>query len=143
MSVRLVSKYRDRSSRTSSASRLSDSVVNPTRSANSTDTSRRSEDGGAGAGLTVAVPRPAPTGVPHSPQNFSLPRTGAPQAAHAWASGFPHSTQNFLPAAFSVPQFGQVRLHLQVDSPRNVALEGNVVQARAVQARPISGRCGR
>ena len=49
---RQMSKYRERSSRTSSASRDSESGVNPTRSANSTETRRRSAAGAS----RVAVP---------------------------------------------------------------------------------------
>ena len=45
ISLRQVSKYRVRSSLTSSESRDSESVVNPTRSANSTETRRRSAVG--------------------------------------------------------------------------------------------------
>src|SRR5580704_14683834 len=77
MSERLASKYRVSSSRTSSASRDSASVVNPTRSANRTDTSRRSATGadwvvagsGAAAADTPGLGAPA-SAVPHSPQNF-------------------------------------------------------------------------
>ena len=47
--VRAMSKYRDRSSRTSSGSRPSLSGVKPTRSTNSTEHSRRSVSGPAGA----------------------------------------------------------------------------------------------
>src|SRR6266511_2398318 len=103
MSVRLVSKYRDRSSRTSSASRFSDSVVNPTRSANSTDTSRRSE---VGASVTSAAS--APSGAPHWPQNRSSGSLAAPHEGQATARGLPHREQNRRPGRFSVPQLGQV-----------------------------------
>jgi hypothetical protein len=54
---RHVSKYRVSSSRTSSASRFSESVVNPTRSANNTETSRRSavEAAPAAFGTSIAA----------------------------------------------------------------------------------------
>src|SRR6266508_474943 len=105
MSVRLVSKYRERRSRTSSASRDSDSVVNPTRSANNTETSRRSESGSAAWARGVA---PATSAAPHSPQNFMPDVFDAPQVAHTSESGAPHSPQNFRPASFSVPQTEQI-----------------------------------
>jgi hypothetical protein len=69
--LRLVSKYRARSSRTSSPSRDSESVVNPTMSAKRTETSRlaglnRSADApgleGAGRGAPAGA-----SGAPHSP----------------------------------------------------------------------------
>ena len=54
--LRAVSKYLDKSSRTSSGSRSSDSAVNPTRSAKSTETSFRSETG-AGRAPGTKSPR--------------------------------------------------------------------------------------
>src|SRR6266540_665866 len=105
MSRRHVSKYRERRSRTSSASRVSDRVVNPTRSANSTETNRRSEPGSAWGG------RAADSGAsaePHSPQNFTPGPFDAPQVAHTIARGDPHSPQNFRPTSFSVPQTEQI-----------------------------------
>jgi len=83
----------------SSASRPSEAAVNPTRSANNTETSRRSAWGDAAlAGVDVAG---ATSAVPHSPQNFTPGALGDPQFAHATASGVPHSPQNFLPASFA------------------------------------------
>ena len=108
------SKYVDRSSRTASGSRPSDRVVNPTRSANSTVTSRRSAIGAsyateaAEAGLMTAAPGVAPTSaVPHSPQNRALGWLAAPQLAQTAASFVPHSPQNLRPASFADPQLGQ------------------------------------
>src|SRR3989304_3783513 len=63
MIVLHVSKYFDRSSRTSSESRASESAVKPTRSANSTETSRRSETGAA-----TSPPGPARRGAGRAPQ---------------------------------------------------------------------------
>src|SRR5439155_23402931 len=103
-----VSKYRVRSSRTSSGSLLSESEVNPTRSANSTETSRRSAAGaGAGsAGLVAWAVAPVPppfSPEPHSPQNLAAGGLAEPQAGHARARRFPHSKQNLRPASFSLP----------------------------------------
>ena len=103
MSRRLFSKYRESSSRTSSASRDSESGVNPTRSANSTVTSRRSA---AGASRTVAAAAPSRR-LPHSPQKLTSGSLAAPQAGQLRASGVPQLPQNFRPAAFSAPQFAQ------------------------------------
>src|SRR6266511_2867565 len=112
MSRRHVSKYADSNSRTSSGSRASLSVVNPTRSANSTETSRRSDDAAARpfgrAAATPAGSTALPSAVPHSPQNRSDGSFGAPQDGHTTASGDPHDEQNFLPSRFTVPQFPQV-----------------------------------
>src|SRR6266508_7000827 len=109
MSVRLVSKYRDRSSRTSSASRFSDSVVNPTRSANSTDTSRRSE---VGASVTSAAS--APSGAPHWPQNRSSGSLTAPHEGQVTASEVPQFEQNRRPARLSLPHDGQINASPQL-----------------------------
>src|SRR3990172_10899963 len=111
MIVLHVSKYFDRSSRTSSESRASESAVKPTRSANSTETSRRSETGAAtsprgptelGAGLA-----PGANGVPHSPQNFTVGGLSVPQLGQASASDVPHSPQNLRPPSFSAPHASQ------------------------------------
>src|SRR5206468_1654218 len=111
MRVRPVSKYRDSSSRTSSASRLSEREVNPTRSANSTDTRRRSAEGGSRGGSRRPVPR---SGVPHSPQNLTPGSLGEPQDGQATASGLPHSPQNFRPGEFTAPQLAQVTTSLSL-----------------------------
>src|SRR5437660_2828512 len=103
--VRETSKYLDRSSRTSSASRDSDSVVNPTRSANRTLTSRRSVAAAMGLGAaTAGRDSGAPRDAPHSPQKSNWGSLAAPQEGHSFASAPPHLPQNFRPGAFSVPQ---------------------------------------
>jgi hypothetical protein len=105
------SKYLDRSSRTSSASRCSESVVKPTRSANRTDTRRRSVAGPVPLGATAAGGASgrasALRGEPHSPQNLLSGVFGAEHDGQTSASGAPHSLQNFRPRSFSVPQLGQ------------------------------------
>jgi hypothetical protein len=58
-----------------------------------------------GCGTVAAT---APTGVPHSPQNFDSASSGEPQAAQASVNIVPHSLQNFLPGEFSLPQAPQV-----------------------------------
>src|SRR5437867_2280140 len=115
MIVRHVSKYFDRSSRTSSESRASEIVVNPTRSANKTETNRRSAVGATRAGEATwdvaeldAWPVPSARAEPHSPQNFSPGSFDAPQVGHPTASAEPHSAQNFRPARFSAPQDPQI-----------------------------------
>ena len=40
----------------------------------------------------------APSGVPHSAQNFAPPSTGSPHTGHDWATGVPQWMQNFFPA---------------------------------------------
>ena len=47
------------------------------------------------------------SGVPHSPQNFTVGPFAAPQDGQGCASGDPHSPQNFRPASLAVPQEGQ------------------------------------
>ena len=74
ISRRQVSKYRVRNSRTSSGSRVSDSGVNPTMSAKSTETSRRSV---------------AAAGVPGAESLLSSPGTGADGMGPA-GNGVPH-----------------------------------------------------
>ena len=97
--ARAVSKYRDSSSRTSSGSRcLGEACVNPTRSANSTDTIRRSAAGsirGAG-GPSI--------GDPQAPQYRSSGSLAVPHAGHRASSGVPQLPQNRRPARFSAPQ---------------------------------------
>jgi hypothetical protein len=112
ITVRHWPKYRDRSSRTSSASRDSDSVVNPTRSPNSTEVTRRSAIGrsGSGGGAT-----PAPNTAPHWPQNRP-PSSGAPQEAHSATRAIepPQSRQNLRSADIDAAQCG----HCFTASPR-------------------------
>src|SRR5262245_38367040 len=111
MSRRQVSKYLDRSSRTSSASRDSESVVNPTRSAKRTETRRRSAacfSGTAGGGVAAAGASATSSELPQSPQNRFPGGFEAPHDAQTDASAFPQSPQNRLPAGFSAPQLGQV-----------------------------------
>jgi hypothetical protein len=108
--VRAVSKYRERSPRTSSASRDSDSGVNPTRSAKRTETRRRSTDG-TGADPCTATS----SGAPHSPQKRSPGSFAAPQAGQATASGVPHWAQNFRPDRFACPHAAQ-RIPRQYDA---------------------------
>src|SRR5215472_13662491 len=116
MIERLLSKYRASKSRTSSESRDSDSVVNPTKSAKSTETSRRSATGAAwavGSGAGTAEPGPcddAPSTLPHSPQNFWPGGFAIPHDGQASASGAPHSPQNFWPEGLSAAHRGQIIL---------------------------------
>src|SRR4029077_5478728 len=98
------SKYRESNSRTSSASRFSESGVKPTRSAKRREKSRRS---------TVTVGRSADLAgaareLPQSPQNRSPGSFAAPQSGHEIPSVVPHSAQTFLLARLSVPHAAQV-----------------------------------
>ena len=100
--MRATAKYSLSSSRTSSGSRLSDSVVKLTRSPNSTVVVRRSETGPpapgwAAEGAAGAGGAPPASGVPHSMQNLP-PDTGCPQLGQDRANGVPHSRQNFAPS---------------------------------------------
>ncbi len=117
MTVRASSKYSERSSRTASASRPSAIVVNPTRSANSTVTKRRSATGAAcAAPMAVASgvgPRDAAAAasslmsrVPHSPQKRAWGGLVDPHVGQAAASLEPHSWQNLRPASLTVPHAG-------------------------------------
>ena len=60
--------------------------MNPTRSAKSTDTIRRSVVGGGAAAA-------APSGPPQLPQNRSAASFAAPQAGQATTSSAPHWAQ--------------------------------------------------
>src|SRR3954453_17936213 len=118
MTARARSKYADNNSRTASGSRLSDNGVKPTRSANRSETMRRSETGTASAGAaasaaatggelaTSAAVAAAPSDAPHSLQNFPEP-AAAPHCGHVAAMDAPHSEQNFAPARLAAPQLRQ------------------------------------
>ena len=118
------SKYRVSVSRTSSASRSAANGVNPTRSANRTETSRISATG-ASAGAAAAdspfdAPGPATTAVPgapgaapwrpvpHSLQNRAVGAFVVPQLGHVPDSFIAQPLQNLAPLGFSVPQFEQI-----------------------------------
>ena len=92
----------------SSASRVSESGVKPTRSAKRTETRRRSAAGASRQVRTAATVSLGSTGAPHSPQNFSPPASEAPHDGHATASAVPHSDAERFPASFSAVQLGQI-----------------------------------
>ena len=83
--------------------------MKPTRSANRTETSRRSATaaelatGACAAGRAVGS-----SGVAHSEQNFAPGRFALPQVGQDAGRGVAHSAQNLEPGRFSVPQFEQV-----------------------------------
>ncbi len=113
--ARLVSKYVSSSARTSSASRDSDRVVKPTRSAKRTETRRRSVVGLAlepapadGDALGVAAASASPSALPHSPQNLAPGVFAEPQVEQLTARRWPQFRQNFLPGSFSAAQLVQV-----------------------------------
>ena len=106
---RHVSKYRESSSRTSSASRDSLSEVNPTRSANRTVTKRRSDEGAAAAVRAGGPSSPAP----HSSQNSASGGTGWP-LGQTRDRGEPHWRQNLALARLPAPQTAQVMTGMSV-----------------------------
>src|SRR3954452_10633536 len=109
------SKYRLRSSRTSSWSRASENDVNPTRSPNSTLVRRREAtpvaDWSRGA---AASPRRS---APHSLQNLAPGVTAAPQTGQPWVRVEPHSLQNLAPTGWSTPQRAQVDIRAASGRP--------------------------
>src|SRR5262245_54474609 len=119
MTVVAMAKYCDSRSRTSSASRVSDSVVNPTRSPNKIVVSRRSATrwagsgdelaaAGAAAGGAVVAATTFPTGAPQSPQNRLPGSTAAPQEEQVSVSACPQSPQKRFPSVFSLAHDGHV-----------------------------------
>ena len=123
-----VAKYSLRMVRTSSGSRPSASGVDPTRSANSTVTRRRSVPWSGATGCPVpgcCAPEVVPgrscsaSGRPHSPQNLSSGAFAVPQAGQVSASRWPHSLQNLRPGSLVVPQTAQSIEFLS--DPPNVA----------------------
>ncbi len=107
--LRAISKYLSRVSRTSSESRDSVNGVNPTMSAKSTDTRRRSVRSVSAAGVVVGASAPAVSGkrLPQVPQNRELPMRAAPQTAQASPKGVPQLMQNATPSGLAVPQTRQ------------------------------------
>ena len=88
----------------SSASRPSEADVKPTRSANRTETSRRSATGAAVLSGPAMRGCPELSDAPHSPQNFAVGGFAVSHAGQASVSAVPHSPQNFLPTSFSALQ---------------------------------------
>src|SRR5206468_6077265 len=80
-----------------------------TRSANNTDTKRRSAAGASRrcTGTAAAAPGKPASDAPHSKQNFRPGSFGVPQAGQSAANPAPHSPQNFASARFSAPQLEQ------------------------------------
>src|SRR6185436_5240779 len=94
-----------------SASRVADRLVNPTRSANSTLTTRRSVvRAGAAARAAGAGSAGAPSGaaslVPQFAQKVAPGTIVAPQLGQPMR--LPQRTQNFASAGFSAEQFEQI-----------------------------------
>ena len=115
ITIRARSKYWDSSSRTTSGSRDSDNGVNPTKSANNTDTNRRSATGAsrAGDGDSAARAGAAAAGVsadPQEPQNRLPGGFDVPHAAQTAASGLPQPPQKRFSGGFSMPQLVQVAM---------------------------------
>src|SRR3954447_15252921 len=114
-------------------------VVKPTRSANRTETRRRSATGTSVlAGFAVVVAAAAPSCVPQSPQKRWPGGLTAPQLGHAASSEVPQLPQNRLPVGFSVPQLGQVNAGLQGGKAR--AYNGPLGRGRAPNRDQSSSR---
>ena len=87
--------------------------MKPTRSANRTDTTRRSMAGAevaeAAAGSRAIAPGLAVvSGLPHSPQNLLSGAFGEEQEPQITTSAVPHSLQNLRPASLSAPHAEQI-----------------------------------
>jgi hypothetical protein len=114
ITVRVSAKYLDCNSRTSSGSRASASAVNPTRSQNSTEHTRRSattpQSGLAPDAADCTDPAPVGSGpvhvsaLPQARQNRLPGTAGSPHDGHA-ISAAPQSPQNRSPAGCEAPQF--------------------------------------
>ena len=139
------SKYRVRSSRTSSASRPSENVVNPTRSTNSTLTSRRSATGADTSpdveysmGVSATPTRPSAglgrRRVAQFVQNSALGGLTVPQVGQPGASGFPQCMQNRASVRFSVPHLEQVT---PLDSA-TMGSRGSIASASVADLDPAS-----
>src|SRR5260370_37891765 len=61
----------------------------------------------AGACVASAIPLPAGSGAPHSPQNLNLGGLSNPHLGQRFASGAAQLPQNFMPCGLSVPHFEQ------------------------------------
>src|SRR3990172_4811967 len=144
MTSRARSKYRVRTSRTSSASRSSANGVKPTRAANRTETTRRSATAGAFrpapvlAGDAVATAAPSNVdgpvnGVAHWKQNLAPGGLVVPQDGQPAIIAVPHSMQNFASGRFSVAQFEQITWRLPQLSGRFV--EGHPEHTMSGRAR--------
>src|SRR5680860_224650 len=105
--------------RTSSESRCSENEVKLTRSANSTETKRRSvlrstTDGAASVAAPLAEGlSPESKAVPHSLQNLFPGSFEVPQFGHAVARAEPQFPQNLCPAGFAALQFPQIVIILR------------------------------
>ena len=109
-------KYTESNSRTSSESLLSDNGVNPTRSPNNTEVTRRSATGATdstvnGTSATTSdTTCAASNAAPHSGQNLPDP-ADTPHDRHTrGATRRPHSGQNFAPMGTSAAQCEQAAI---------------------------------
>ena len=114
ITVRATAKYSDSNSRTASGSRDSDSGVNPTRSQNSTEHTRRSATGppataapGGADVVTGEAGTISASACPHAWQNRLPAITGSPHAGQPPA-GAPQFPQNLWPSPRDAPH----RAHL-------------------------------
>src|SRR5215210_887084 len=80
-------------------------VVKPTRSAKSTETSRRSAEGVSRA---ISAAGSLVREDPHSPQNFVPGALGVAHTPQTTDRAVPQLPQNLRPCSFSVPQLEQI-----------------------------------
>ena len=99
-------------------------MVNPTRSAKTTETSLRSPlsftgSAEAGAGLDRS-PAPSDRAVPQLKQNRLAESFAVPQDGHVFANAVPQVEQKAWPDGFSAPQFPQLIMVLPVVSDGSI-----------------------
>lgn len=117
--------------------------MNPTRSAKTTETSRRSPPSltGSAAGATLGdegagVGAPAVSAVPQLKQNRFEGSLAVPHDEHSLASACPQLEQNACPSGFSDPQFPQ----LIICTPRRFsAPDYSMADPPAAHPRPEAG----
>ena len=97
ITTRHCAKYVESSSRTSSASLLSDSGVKPTRSPNSTEVTRRSATGRSLPGPEGAFGEAPSSSAPQLAAEPAPLGRGAAGGAGTGRDGVPHSRQNLAP----------------------------------------------
>src|SRR5271165_1463836 len=131
MIARQREKYSDSRALTSSGSRFSESVVKPTRSANSTLTSRRSgATAGTGSGGLASA-----SAFPHDGQNLSPSPTSAPQDAQVRPSCAPHWPQKACSGCTAAPHAEQ-ELMVRKATPAGAQRRGPAVAGRPASHGP-------
>jgi len=91
--------------------------VNPTRSQNNTEHTRRSATGPTAVAAKTRDPAATASAVPHSPQNLCPAGLAVLHEPQTSASAAPHSPQNFWPDGLSAEHRGQIILREGYRSP--------------------------